>query len=172
MTGFSYLNEDVLISIFCFFNPLELLKLSRVCKQWNNVLSNCSILRKRHLRQYQACTLQHISNARELVKFLYEKSIELEGEYWNPDPYEPLVQRNDRLKDFFYIPNLGFYFEEGFELYLRLNTTYDIVRGCKYEQTESGKDLHNAENEVEPCVEFLSFVQNLQTSLFKEPFCA
>ena len=54
---------------------------------------------------------------------------------------------------------MGFYFEEGFEVYLRFNTSYDIVRGCKYEKTESGEDLYNAENEVEPCVEFLSFVK-------------
>ena len=30
----------------------------------------------------------------------YRKSIKLEGEYWFPDPYQPLVERANLLKDY------------------------------------------------------------------------
>ena len=161
MTGFNNLNDDVLISIFCFFDPLELLKLSCVCKQWNNVINNCSLLWKIHLPRNQDYTLPHMSGPKELVKFLYKKSIKLGGEYWYQDPYQPLVQRDNLLRDLHLKYTPSAYNEAGFKLYARLDTTYDIVRGCKYKKTESREDLYNKASEIESCTEFLSFVKLL-----------
>ena len=102
-----------------------------------------------------------MSSHKELVKFLYKKSIKLGDECWYQDPYQHLVQRDNLLRDLLLKYSPSAYSEAGFKLYSRLNITYDIVRGCKYKKTESREDLYNKENESEPCVEFLSFIKSL-----------
>ena len=160
MASFVDLDDDALISILKYFKPLELMQLSRVCKHWNNIISNCNQFWRKYIPQCQNYTLPYMENSKDLVKFFYRKSIELEGEYWCPDPYQPLVERANLLKDYHRRDPYRTQEDSEFELYARLNPIYDVIKG-HHDEKQVEEDFCNESNEIEPSAELLLFIKRM-----------